>query len=460
MVNPPAWQGVRMRRVQAGADPDAPPRRVTIPASWGDEAAGALAALAPGVGPVSLAEAAEGWIAPLADRARRAGLAVPLADRLRRLLLLRQGAPAAPVWQGAPAEAAGFVLNLAAFNDASVGLDAGSLAEAAETAVLALGFASAGTRAVSLGVADLAGLLASCGLDYGAEAARDLARSTLRLLGEHASAAAARLPGLRAAIAIAAPGPPEALLGAETGGVAPAFSPLAQSGGLSRATRAFLAARGLSAEAALAALLAGDTLLPRATAESHAAMHDVVAPLVAALPPRPDVRDPAPLSGHAGRRDLPPRRAGYTQRASVGGHTLFLRTGEYADGALGEISIALQKEGPAFRGLMDSFANAIGLGLQHGVPLEAFVEAFTFTRFGPAGVVEGDPAVGRATSLLDYVFRHLAANYLGGREMPEAKMEEADASGGADLQPRTPLLPLDLPAGTSPRVRRRMLKVV
>ena len=117
------------------------------------------------------------------------------------------------------------------------------------------------------------------------------------------------------------------------------------------------------------------------------------------------------------------------RRPRVGGHKLFLRTGEYDDGALGEIVIALHKEGAAFRGLMDNFALAVSLGLQHGVPLERFVEAFTFTRFGPAGAVEGDPAVRAATSLLDYVFRHLAANYLGRHDIPEAEIEEADTVG-------------------------------
>ena len=96
---------------------------------------------------------------------------------------------------------------------------------------------------------------------------------------------------------------------------------------------------------------------------------------------------------------------------------------------MGEILVALHKEGAAFRGLMDNFAHAVSLGLQHGVPLERFVEAFTFTRFGPAGAVEGDPAVHAATSLLDYAFRHLAANYLGRHDIPEAEIEEADTVG-------------------------------
>ena len=163
-------------------------------------------------------------------------------------------------------------------------------------------------------------------------------------------------------------------------------------------------------------------------------MHDAVAPFVHAMPARPEpVRQPA----HAARRrELPARRAGYTQKAAVGGHRLYLRTGEYDDGSLGEVFIALHKEGAAFRGLMDNFAIAVSLGLQHGVPLEAFVEAFTFTRFGPAGAVEGDPAVAHATSLLDYAFRHLAANYLGRRDIPEAELEEADTVGQRQPRPR------------------------
>jgi hypothetical protein len=138
---------------------------------------------------------------------------------------------------------------------------------------------------------------------------------------------------------------------------------------------------------------------------------------------------------------------------------MFLSTGEYADGKLGEIVIGLHKEGPAFRGLMDSFAVAVSLGLQHGVPLDAFVEAFTFTRFGPSGSVEGDPAVSRATSLLDYVFRHLAVNYLGRTDLPEAEEEDTGTIGGGSGD-RAPLLPLDLPREDGPRPRRRAFRLV
>ncbi len=203
-------------------------------------------------------------------------------------------------------------------------------------------------------------------------------------------------------------------------------------------------------------MIAGGEPLPIPGAAAHAAMHDAVAPFVQAMPARPE---PVPQPLHAARRrELPSRHSGYTQKAAVGGHRLYLRTGEYDDGTLGEVVIALHKEGAAFRGLMDNFAVAVSLGLQHGVPLEAFVEAFTFTRFGPAGAVEGDPAVANATSLLDYAFRHLAANYLGHRDIPEAEPEEADTVGDG-RRDHAPLLPLDLPA-ESPRARRRGFKVV
>jgi ribonucleoside-diphosphate reductase alpha chain len=112
------------------------------------------------------------------------------------------------------------------------------------------------------------------------------------------------------------------------------------------------------------------------------------------------------------RRQLSNRRKGYTQKASVGGHKIYLRTGEYEDGSLAEIFIDMHKEGSAFRSLMDCFAIAISLGLQYGVPLERFVDQFTFTRFEPSGVVEGNDAIKMATSILDYIFRELAISYL------------------------------------------------
>ena len=112
------------------------------------------------------------------------------------------------------------------------------------------------------------------------------------------------------------------------------------------------------------------------------------------------------------REKLPERRKGYTQKAIVGGHKVYLRTGEYGDGRLGEIFIDMHKEGAGFRAMMNNFAIAISVGLQYGVPLEEYVEAFTFTRFEPAGMVQGNDSVKNATSILDYIFRELAISYL------------------------------------------------
>jgi ribonucleoside-diphosphate reductase alpha chain len=112
------------------------------------------------------------------------------------------------------------------------------------------------------------------------------------------------------------------------------------------------------------------------------------------------------------REKMPQRRKGYTQKAMVGGHKVYLRTGEYDDGRLGEIFIDMHKEGSAFRALMDSFSIAISVALQYGVPLDVFVNAYTFTRFEPAGLVTGNDRIKNATSILDYIFRELAISYL------------------------------------------------
>jgi ribonucleoside-diphosphate reductase alpha chain len=113
------------------------------------------------------------------------------------------------------------------------------------------------------------------------------------------------------------------------------------------------------------------------------------------------------------RDKLPGRRKSYTQKAVVGGHKVYLHTGEYDDGRLGEIFIDMHKEGAAFRAMMNNFAIAISMGLQYGVPLEEFVDAFTFVRFEPAGMVQGHDNIKNATSILDYIFRELAISYLG-----------------------------------------------
>ena len=140
------------------------------------------------------------------------------------------------------------------------------------------------------------------------------------------------------------------------------------------------------------------------------------------------------------REKLPDRRKGYTQKAVVGGHKVYLRTGEYQDGRLGEIFIDMHKEGAAFRSLMNNFAIAISLGLQYGVPLEEYVEAFTFTRFEPAGFVQGNDAIKNATSILDYIFRELAISYLGRNDLAHVAPEEIGATvlGGGVGQDKAP----------------------
>ncbi|MBO0711790.1 MAG: hypothetical protein J2P47_10990, partial [Acetobacteraceae bacterium] len=203
----PVWNGVRMRRVMAGADPDAPLRQISIPAAWEDEAAAALASLAAsGGGPVRLAEAASVWTKEL-----------PVADTLSTLLLQRRAAPTRPLWRGEPGEA-GFVLNLASFFEPGTGLETETLAETAETLVMAL--AASGRRPV-LHIADLASLLALLGLNYASDQARRFARDLASVI-----AGRARAVDRTSSLAATPPGPVEALLGVETGGIAPAFSPL------------------------------------------------------------------------------------------------------------------------------------------------------------------------------------------------------------------------------------------
>ena len=126
----------------------------------------------------------------------------------------------------------------------------------------------------------------------------------------------------------------------------------------------------------------------------------------------------------AKRRKLPNRRGGYTQKAVVGGHKVYLRTGEYNDGTLGEIFLDMHREGAAFRSLMNSFAISVSLGLQHGVPLEEFVEAFLFARFEPNGFVEGNKSIKMSTSIIDYIFRELAITYLGRNELAHVNAED------------------------------------
>ncbi len=125
------------------------------------------------------------------------------------------------------------------------------------------------------------------------------------------------------------------------------------------------------------------------------------------------------------RRKLPDRRKGYIQKASVGGHKIYLHTGEYDEGELGEVFLDMHKEGAAFRSLLNNFAIAVSIGLQYGVPLDEFVDAFVFTRFEPAGKVTGNDSIRAATSVLDYIFRELAVSYLDRADLANAEPSDA-----------------------------------
>ncbi len=526
MRTSPIWRGVRMRTLHAGADPDSPTRMVTLPASWDVAAAEALSVLAPGRRSVSLAEAAEAWVRPLARRAAQLGEAPELDARLHALLLHRRAAPNAAVWaapgparvtgpacetgveDGSRVREPGFVLSLPAFHDASglaegpghglaarrgagdpgledaagaqepdpEGFDVAGFVAAVDTVAEALRMID-GVEAW-VGLSGLDTLLASLGLDYASRAARDVATCLAALLRARVDAvmsdgqrdllrrepswpappACCVVPGLAeaaqaardaagglpelAAAAVAAPGPADALLGLETAGIAPAFASVTPEGSLTQSTQRRLAASALSPEAALALVLRGDTLLIPADAAAHAAMHDAVAPFLPRMPARPQTV--AAVHAATRRRVLPSRHSGSMQKATLGGHRLFLRTGEFADGDVGEIEVSLPRESALARGLMDGLAQAVNLGLQHGVPLAAFVEAFAGTQFGPSGAVEGDPAVDFATSPLDYVARTLSAHYLG-EALPPAAVEPAPPPAGE------PELPLELPR--RPRLR-------
>ena len=154
-------------------------------------------------------------------------------------------------------------------------------------------------------------------------------------------------------------------------------------------------------------------------------------------------RDRARAGRRASGKNCRSRRKGYTQKAVVGGHKVYLRTGEYDDGRIGEIFIDMHKEGAAFRSLMNNFAIAISLGLQYGVPLEEYVDAFTFTRFEPAGLVQGNDAIKNATSILDYVFRELAVSYLSRNDLAHVQPEDLafDTLGGGENEGKAPERP-------------------
>src|SRR5690606_10451322 len=139
------------------------------------------------------------------------------------------------------------------------------------------------------------------------------------------------------------------------------------------------------------------------------------------------------LSSVVEKKNMPAKRRGFTQKASVGGQTIYVRTGEYEDGTLGEIFVDMHKEGATFRSLMNCFAIAVSVGLQYGVPLEEFVDKFTFTRFEPSGMVSGHDNIKTATSIIDYIFRMLGYEYLDRADLVHVISEKNAVIGNPQM---------------------------
>jgi len=139
------------------------------------------------------------------------------------------------------------------------------------------------------------------------------------------------------------------------------------------------------------------------------------------------------LSSVVERKNLPSKRGGFTQKASVGGQTVFVRTGQYEDGTLGEIFVDMHKEGATFRSLMNCFSIAVSVGLQYGVPLEEFVDKFTFTRFEPSGMVSGHDNIKSSTSIVDYIFRMLGYEYLNRTDLVHVLTEQKVVLGNPQM---------------------------
>ncbi len=169
--------------------------------------------------------------------------------------------------------------------------------------------------------------------------------------------------------------------------------------------------------------------------EEEAAELPPAAPMIDRQAPAMQVAEKVVHRYISKRRRLPNRRGGYTQKAQVGRHKVYLRTGEYDDGSLGEIFIDMHREGAAFRSLMNCFAIAVSLGLQHGVPLEEFVDAFVFTRFEPSGMVTGHDNIKMSTSVIDYIFRELGLSYLGRTDLVQVKPEDIYAGSVTQGEP-------------------------
>lgn len=499
-----------MRTLQTSTDPDsAALRAVTLPSVWSDDAAQALAQLAPAEGgPVRLASEAARWVEMIESTPSLPHMpqdAPPVGRSLSCLLLMQQMAPNRALWRNDPDGQHGFVVRLSGFVQDGI-FATEHFAACLKLACDSLRRLEAAQRPYRSGelplfddpppacmeddpagiilLTDLDACLAALGLDYDGKDGRTFARAIsqlTRLIARSGTAepmaafSCPQFPDIeQAAIAISAatqslsglamietgfsaPGEIDALLDVESCGLGPIFSLVNGRGGLRTSTLNRLAHKGLSPEAALALALEGQSPLQPAGAEAHARMHEAVLPFCDHLPalPDPETDDMREKLGRGVRRPLPMRQGGFSQRASVGGHRLFMRTGEFEDGTLGSLSLTPPRESPMARGLMECFGQAVSIGLQFGVPLDVFVEQFAYSRFGACGTVEGDDVASYATSMLDYAFRALSDAYLGQR-MPDAPTDSGDRHHEAPMLPFGP----EQGDGPSSRPKNRKLRLV
>jgi ribonucleoside-diphosphate reductase alpha chain len=382
---------------------------------------------APWAGPVTVAETADGaLIRTLAAPALAAAAAAGLEPDTLRTALLGHGALAgAPGVNHEALAARGFTRHEIGAAEAAM-MEAADLRAAFAPAVIGAGFV-----ADVLGADDAA--LADPGFDTLAHAGfaeTDIAAAEVFALGRASPAAAARLPAaLREALRPASEIDLSARL-AMTATVEAAMG----TPSVTRLALPFAATPADALEALAQAAAAGvrAVRLVRAGPPAGFALDIPAARPVRAAEPAPEPQERIVerfIEVERTRRKLPDRRKGYIQKASVGGHKVYLHTGEYEDGELGEIFLDMHKEGAAFRSLMNNFAIAVSIGLQYGVPLEEFVDAFVFTRFEPAGEVAGNEAIRSATSILDYIFRELGLSYLGRDDLATIDPQSLNADG-------------------------------
>ncbi|MBO6035628.1 MAG: vitamin B12-dependent ribonucleotide reductase [Acetobacter sp.] len=512
------WDGVLMNTLEATADPDSPLRSVTLPVEWDIVAASALAQIVPGDAAIDFSSLTAEWLPILApdDQTARALVWLLLTRQASPTEAVWHGLFDRPA--GFIINLGAFVSPDSCFEArsfvAALRLISTVLRHTAQTTAelrneeLPLPdlfdsisqstpqkdispFSSAPfSPAGKILLTNLDVCLSGVGLDYDSEDGRHAACAitALATITAHLGCELETLPippthnvlpGLgealrdvwnEAAIAVekplplietgfSTPNPIDGLLGVETCGFAPTFSLLRPDGSLATSTRKRLEFRGFTLETALAAALAGESVLPRPSPKAHLAMHHALTSFVDFMPAKPEITLSCPDTylARGQRHFLPTRHSGLTQKTTIGGHSLFMRTSDYEDGSLGELSLTPTRASTMVRGLMESFGEAVSIGLQYGVPLEAFVDHFAYSCFGVAGTVEGDPVASYATSMLDYVFRTLSNTYLG-RRLPDSARQD-------NLQDQDPLLPLDFPDSqqtnySSSTRRNRFLRLV